>query len=607
MSFFEELRRRKVLKVGGAYLVLAWLSVQVASIVFPTFDAPLWVLRVFILVLALGFPIAVVMAWLLEATPEGLKIEPAAKGNKRIFSGAAAVAALAIAWYFVGQPALRDTPAAAKAAAPAAADAPAAPKGPPARSIAVLPFVDLSQSKDQEYFSDGITEEILNALTRIEGLKVAGRTSSFHFKGRNDSLIEIGKALGVSHVLEGSVRKQGERVRITAQLIKVEDGFHVWSQNYNRKLDDIFAVQDEISEAIASALKSKLDAEGGAGGDIDPAAYDTYLRARQQLVDRDAGRLRRAAELFAQVTQVAPGFDAAWAGRSKALALYFNYAGGKLEDAPIDEARASAERALTLNPGNAEALSMLAFTNVAYRWRFEDGLREIREAIAVAPNDAEVANFAGDVFRLAGELDEALKWERRAVDLDPLADFNQSDYGVILLARHRYREALAASEHALRIDPSFWAASDLRARALLGLGDRRQALAEVEQLAKSNPGTANELELRARIASLMGDSARAHDYLGRLEARARAGETLQYTIAIVQLQLGEEGAAADWLRRAFEARDPVLVSDFEFIHRAQWPDLPAAQAVFAQPELAPMYARRARYAEDRRNPPVAAP
>ena len=600
MSFVEELRRRKVLKVGGAYLVLAWLSVQVSSIVFPTFDAPQWVLRVFILVLALGFPIAVVMAWLLEATPEGLKIEAAAKGNKRIFTGAAALAALALAWYFVGQPALRDTPAAAKAAAPVPADSAAAPKGPPARSIAVLPFVDLSQSRDQEYFSDGITEEILNALTRIEGLKVAGRTSSFHFKGRNDSLIEIGKVLGVSHVLEGSVRKQGDRIRITAQLIKVEDGFHVWSQNFDRKLDDIFAVQDEISTAIAQALSSKLMDQGGdkSAAGVDPKTYDTYLRGRQLLADRDPQKLRRAAELFAQVTRNAPRFDPAWAGLAKARALDWNYSGGDAGDARSREARAAADQAVAINPRNGEGLTMQALIDASYNWRFDEALRATRAAIEAAPNDAEVANFAGDVFRLSGAFDEAETWERRAIELDPLADFNQNDLGWLMLSRGRYREAIQAAEHAAQIDPKYWSAHDLMARAHLALGDVGRAAAELEILAKDYPELANVPELRARLAIARGDKAGAREYLAELEQRAAKGDTLAYTIAVLQAQLGDFDAAAASLAQAMELRDPTVPGDTEFMQPTQWPKHEGIQAFFSRPELAPMMAQRRRFATD---------
>jgi TolB-like protein/Tfp pilus assembly protein PilF len=591
VSLFAELKRRNVFKVAAAYAVVAWITVQVMSIALPAFEAPVWVLRVLILLLALGLPLAIVLSWLFEVTPEGMKVEPAAFGNKRLFAVAAGLAALAIGWYFVGQPAVRPQAVDTADAAPATAatTVPAAPQ----RSIAVLPFVDMSQAKDQEYFSDGITEEILNELTHIEGLKVAGRTSSFHFKGRNDNLREIGAALGVAHVLEGSVRKQGDRIRITAQLIKVEDGFHVWSQDYDRKLDDIFAVQDEISAAIAAALSSRLAPATGATTSIDPQTYDTYLRARQVLAKRTGESIVEATRLFTQVTERQPTFDAAWSGRAKSLGLTFNYAGGNANDY-IEPARESAKHALTLNPDNAEALMVLAFTDALYKWRWDDGVREINAAIALAPNDAEIANFAGDTFRFAGDLENAERWERRAVELDPLFMVNHSDLAWLLLMRRRPQEALVASERALRLDPAYSSVRDVRARIFLMLGDPARAAAEIDALAKADPRNSLVDELGARQAIAAGDLPKARKYLANLQRRAEAGETQDYSIAVVQAQLGELDAAGETLERAYAARDPFFPADTEFTLPSDWPDDPAIRAVFARPALAALVAARQR-------------
>jgi TolB-like protein len=236
MSLFDELKQRKVFKVGGAYLVVAWLAIQAASIAFPTFDAPPWALRVFILIVLLGFPLALVLAWVFDVTPEGVKKSASHVGNKRIYAVASALVALALLWYYVGAPAFR------------AGDV-------DAHAIAVLPFENMSGEKDNEYFSDGISEEILNTLAQTPGLKVAARTSSFSFKGKSMDVPAIAHALKVRMVLEGSVRKQGDRVRITAQLIDASNGFHVWSQTYDRQLKDVFAIQDEIAHAITHARK----------------------------------------------------------------------------------------------------------------------------------------------------------------------------------------------------------------------------------------------------------------------------------------------------------------------------------------------------------------
>src|SRR5437868_10049979 len=253
MSLFTELTRRKVFKVGGAYLVVAWLAVQAASIGFPAFDAPPWALRIFILVALLGFPIALVFAWAFEFTPGGIKPESGTRSTRAILGVAAALSALAFFWYFKGQPSYREgTPLAATAATPALAAA------INQKSIAVLPFSDLSPAHDQDYFSDGMAEEILNALAQVKDMKVAGRTSSFFYKGKNEDLRAIGKALGVANILEGSVRKQGDKVCITAQLIRSDDDFHLWSQAYDGDLSDVFQLQERIARAITDQLKVVL-------------------------------------------------------------------------------------------------------------------------------------------------------------------------------------------------------------------------------------------------------------------------------------------------------------------------------------------------------------
>ena len=285
MSFLAELKRRNVHKVGAAYLVAAWLLIQVAATMAPQLQLPEWAPRLITLILLIGFPIALILAWFLERTPEGLKAEPAPQGNKRVVGAAIVLAALAVGWYLRGQPVAEQGPSpggdarwtvagAGKAemgpesisgSVTSTATGPSPPKidsGPisaPRRSVAVLPFVNMSGDAEQEYFADGLSEEILNSLTRIDGMQVAGRTSSFQFKGKNEDLRSIGQKLGVASVLEGSVRRGKGAMRITAQLIRVSDGIHVWSQTYDRAPDDTLAVQLDIAEHVASALDVVLD------------------------------------------------------------------------------------------------------------------------------------------------------------------------------------------------------------------------------------------------------------------------------------------------------------------------------------------------------------
>ncbi|MEO8162053.1 MAG: hypothetical protein ABI588_11605, partial [Arenimonas sp.] len=238
MAFLEELQQRKVVRVAVAYLVVAWLGVQVASIALPTFDAPLWVLRVLILVIALGFPLALVLAWAIDLRPEGPRFVPGGTGWRRLLAFSAAVGLLAIGWFALGQPALRGG-----AAAPVTGVAPATLASPAAaRSIAVLPFVNMSGDPANDYFSDGLAETTLDMLAQVHDLKVIARTSSFAFKGKAADVREIGRKLDAAHLLEGSVQQSGTTVRITAQLVRTSDGVHLWSHQYDRQLTDVFKI-----------------------------------------------------------------------------------------------------------------------------------------------------------------------------------------------------------------------------------------------------------------------------------------------------------------------------------------------------------------------------
>jgi len=322
MSFFEELKRRKVFKVGVGYLVVAWLVVQVASIGFPTFEAPLWALRVFILVVLLGFPIALLFAWAFDITPEGVRAEHAAVGNKRLLVVVAALVALAFAWYFEGQPSYREAMQVAGAAPPQQAAKPAPAHAFPARSIAVLPFVNMSTDPENEFFSDGISEEILNSLARIDGMQVVGRTSSFQFKGKNTDIRTIGAMLNVGAVLEGSVRREGGHARITAQLIRTSDGIHLWSESYDRQLQDSLAVQTDIAEQVAGVLDVVLDDRQRASmhkaGVQNVDAFIAYQKGVKLFDDAHADAhiallpgLRQANEQFDRATTLEPKFAAA--------------------------------------------------------------------------------------------------------------------------------------------------------------------------------------------------------------------------------------------------------------------------------------------------------
>jgi len=408
MSLFAELKRRSVFKVGAVYVVVAWLVIQAASIGFPAFDAPAWVLRVFILVLLLGFPVALVLAWAFEMTPQGIKVEAGGFGTKRFVGVALVLAALAVVWFYRGQPSYRK-------------DDVEAQTGPP--SVAVLPFENLSGDPSQDYFSDGMTEELLNVLAQVKGLQVAARTSVFQFKGKGGDVREIGHKLGVQYLIEGSVRRDQQELRITAQMIRVSDGFHVWSESWNRKLEGVFALQEDIARRIAEQLEGSIapDALPKARGNVDPAAYDEYLKGRE-LFRKRHNILDAIAHLDRAVAK-APDLAAAWASLSLAC---------EVADWYLDPL----ERALTRDKAAKMA-------NAAERAR------------ALAPDAATTLHALANVARADGRFLEAEKLYERAIAADPTYPDVREDYSELLSSVGRNSDSIAAARAGLEIDRNY--------------------------------------------------------------------------------------------------------------------------------------------------------
>jgi TolB-like protein len=585
-----ELRRRNVVRAGVAYLIGAWLITQVVAAIAPILGlAPAFGKGV-LLLLGLGFPVALLFSWIYELTPEGLKktadvpeaqsisAKTARKLDYAILAGVALVAAM-----FIFDRLSPQQPAAAPPTTAAAADSPEA-------SIAVLPFADMSPGGDQEYFADGMAEEILNVLSRIEGLKVAGRTSSFTFRDGSADLKAIGQALGVAHILEGSVRKQGEKVRITAQLIRASDGFHLWSQNYDRDLTDIFAVQDEISRAIGEALTVKIAARPAkASGQIDPQAYDLYLRARQRLAGRGPEKIAQAGALFDAAVVLAPDFDGAWSGAARAYSLLPNYNGGIHVDYYIARSNEAAARALALNPRNAEAHSVIAINTAGESFDLETAIEETRLAIEYGPNDAEIANFAGDIYRQAADFESAFKWERRALELDPLLPINHVDLGFVYFAMRRCGEAAAAHEAALNLDPALAQAYYALALALACAGDFEGGRAAAAAGRKIEPDGALLIDAEIGVAVAANRLDEARRLTAELKRRADGGAEIHYLAAFRESQLGDYAAAAQSLMRAAETRDWNFVGDIYNFVPEDWPNDPAIRAALDRAELNPLW------------------
>jgi TolB-like protein/Flp pilus assembly protein TadD len=477
LSLFAELKRRKVFKAGAAYLVVAWLAVQVVSIAFPAFEAPPWVLRVFILMAMLGFPVALMMAWAFEATPDGLRRDTAAVGTKRMAAIVVALAALALGWYFLGAPAIRaDAPPKAVAAAaspPAPVPAPKAAAAP-RLSIAVLPFVNMSADADNEYFSDGISEEILNALAKVDGLKVAGRTSSFHFKGKQASLQEIGTALGVAHVLEGSVRKQGDKVRITAQLIQASDGYHLWSETYDGDLADVFERQERIARAITDGLKVVLQGAQAErlvdAGTSNPEAYQLYLQASSIFNRRDRTRFLDAIAALQRAVQLDPTYARAFARLASMYVVLASYTDTDLRQAHEQSMRHASE-ALALEPRTAEAWAARGASLSKFRESQVEGREAFEESMRIDPDDPN-SSF----------------WN-----------------GLNLLVTGYRRLGTAQIEHTLALEPML--PNALRWRGLLYLQDGDVARAEPLLQRAYDLGLANTANALSDIAMLRGDAA----------------------------------------------------------------------------------------------------
>lgn len=445
MSFIKELKRRNVIRVGVAYLVACWLLMQVVDVLTPVFELPGWAPKLIFLILAVGFIPVILFAWAFEMTPEGIKRESEVSRSESITNltarkldhvtiGLLAAVILMVALDRFLPQSLRNTtgsPTLAMSSQSATGETTDASidesvaepaSAPPEKSIAVLPFVNMSDDAGNEYFSDGISEELLNALAKVPDLKVAGRTSSFAFKGRNQDLRQIGSALNVSHILEGSVRKAGKRVRITAQLIKVDDGYHVWSETYERELDDVFAIQDEISAAILQQLKAKL--VGAATSNVartDSRTYDLYLLAGQRIYERNQASLQMASDLLQQAVAIDPDYAPAVAQLGIATYLQSDKNYGDIAAAAAGKmAKEYFDRALQLDPNQAEAMAGLGLYYFNSQFDYDEGIAWLEKALAINPNLINASVWLSTALSERGELRHSLQILEAAFARDPL-------------------------------------------------------------------------------------------------------------------------------------------------------------------------------------------
>ena len=512
-NFFAELKRRKVYSVAVTYAVVGWLLIQIVTQVFPPFDIPNWAERLVILAVIIGFPVALVLAWLFDFTRHGIIRTQDLQSE----------AGLAVAQ----------------------------PANSAEKSIAVLPFADLSPAKDHDYFSDGIAEELLGALAKVDGLRVAARRSSFWFKDKEAELNEIASKLNVGHVLEGSVRRDGNRVRVTAELIDACDGFTLWSETYEREMHGIFALQDEITRSIVDALKLNLDISPPPAS-RSTEAYDAYLHGLFYSDKSTEDALRRSLEFFQRALERDPKFSRAWTGIAKAWLWLADAYVPPLEAYP--KVRDAAVRALQLNDEEAEAHVYLAESKRILDWDLDGAEAEFNRAVEIDPNSTPSNYFIAALYAARGDRDKALAYLNRTSKIDP-ASLWVSNFACELYRYFGlYGEAIAAGERALQLDPTFAHYGEPSLAALyreMGRFDDAIALYKKAHDFTGRPGFG--------LAITYARMNRRKEALQTLEAAIvgwgyRAGDA----IAHVHVVLGAHDDAIRELERACEQRSSSL-------------------------------------------------
>jgi len=551
VNFFAELKRRNVYKVAVAYAIVGWLLIQIATQVFPFLEIPTWVVRLVIALVAIGFPIALIIAWAFESTPEGIKrtlVADAASQRSRgkVWIYVVIVAALlSIGLFFLG----RYT--AGGHTTPRQSEASTVPQ----KSIAVLPLLNESGDPKDEYFSDGLSEELIAALAQINGLKVIGRSSSFRFKERREESRTIGEKLGVATLLEGTVRKQGNRVRIVAELINAADGIELWTRTFDRELKDIFAVQQEIAAAVAASLKMTLlganqrPSTDSATQNIE--AHNAYLLGHYHFQRRNIEDYRKAVAHYDEATRLDPEYALAYAERSEAWTLIGDLSGESKTAWP--KARSDAEHAVAIAPTLAEAHGALGWVRFFVEWKFAEGLEELRRAKELSPANPTANDLLGRVLPYLGKLDEAEAQARQAVELDPLG-FTQNNLARILWFKGKNDEADKVARRVAELQPT--AASSRRWQVLIAVqkGDGETALRE----AQSEPDEGYRRFLVALAHYVRGDGNAADAALNELIQYGR--DTLAYQIAEVYAVRGETDKAFEWLQIAYDNHDTGMLA-----------------------------------------------
>jgi TolB-like protein/Tfp pilus assembly protein PilF len=549
-NFVGELKRRNVYKVAIAYAIVGWLLVQIATQTFPFFEIPNWMVRAVIVLVLLGFPIALVIAWAFELTPEGLKrtefadeLPKKSARNRAWVYVVVIAAAISVSLFFFG----RYTATGKQSGLTEV----------PAKSIAVLPFENLSGNPENAYFTDGIQEEILMRLAKIADLKVVSRTSTVRYKRSPDNLREVAKQLGVANVLEGSVQRTADRVHVNVQLIKAASDAHLWAEAYDRKLTDIFAVESEIAKTIADTLQAKLTGFEqhaiAARPTENTEAHQLYLKGRFFWNKRTGNDLKKSIDYFNQAIAADPNYALAYAGVADAYVLLPSYTAGTPRDC-YPKAKAAAKKALELDDTLAEAHTSLAMALCLYDFDFSQAAREFQRAIELNPNYATARHWYGNITLAAlGRFDDAIVEGKRAVELDPLSLINNADLGFDYFFARRYDEAIEQVRKTLEMDPGFYSAYLTLGQALEMKGARDAAIEEYQKARALNDDS-SVLGLLGHAYGFSGNKMEADKILDQLKELSQERYVSAYSFALVYLGLGDKEQALGWLEQGYQDR-----------------------------------------------------
>src|SRR5437773_10197873 len=557
-NFFAELKRRNVYKVAVAYAIVGWLLVQIATQVFPFLEIPTWVVRLVIVLVAVGFPIALVIAWAFELTPEGIKrtedvdlTASARQPRKHAWIFVVIVgAALSIGLFFIGRYTGQNTASAAHTELPA-------------KSIAVLPFDNLSRDPDNAYFAEGVQDELVTRLAKVADLKVMSRTSTQRFKSAPSDLRDVAKQLGVMNILEGSVQKANDQVRVNVQLINALTDAHLWADTYDRKLVDIFSVESEIAKTIADTLQAKLTGSEkqmmAAQPTSNTEAYELYHKGRSLWGKREGDNIPKAIAFYEQAIARDPNYALAYAGLSSAYILAPFYANADRRDSG-SKAKDAALKALRLDPNLAEAHTALGKVLFFSEIDLTGAMREYKRAIELQPNDATAHHWLGnDTLAALGRFEEAIAQGKRAVELDPLSPVINTDLGTTFYYAHRYEESAKQLRKTLEIDPTFFYAHFNLGIALQAAGDLSGAIAEYEKAKRLGDNIYVSM-LCAQAKAHAGDKDAALRMLSDLDKVSQQREVVGYLRTLLYLSLNNKDEALRWLEQDFEERDGSNIS-----------------------------------------------